>query len=80
MLLPISISVYTAAGGLRATFVAAYTHNVVVFATILCMVFIVSGGCCGLLGVFRWSCIEPATKTTYALGAVGLRLVVALQW
>lgn len=41
VLLPISISVYTAAGGLRATCVSSYTHCVVVYVVVNVLVFTV---------------------------------------
>ena len=49
ILLPLCTSIYTSAGGLRATFIASYTHSLVLFCVIVLLCIYVSraGGCLG---------------------------------
>ena len=45
ILLPLATSIYTAAGGLRATVIASYTHSIVVYVVIIFLVIKVLGAC-----------------------------------
>ncbi|CAB9518244.1 Urea-proton symporter DUR3 [Seminavis robusta] len=40
-LIPWGVILYTASGGLQATFLASYIHTVVIFAVLICMLFVV---------------------------------------
>lgn len=49
MLLPVGISIYTAAGGLRATYIASYTHMIIMYVVIFTVVLQV---CCAAKYLF----------------------------
>lgn len=68
MLIPVGVILYTAAGGLKATFMASYVHTAIVYIALLVFTFIIYASSETNIGspskVLHNLILLPGTQTT----------------
>lgn len=74
MLLPVGVIIYTAFGGIKATFLMDYTHTCIIFIIILIFVFVTYGTSTKIGSIdkmFELLALKSATSAEYCVGNAG---------